>query len=126
MTILVVVDSTALSVSTAQIEFLTRLLILSLLFQIASQSTAATRIDQGSNEQTLNEDVFRMIEHGNSQALKNLLNKSSIQLNRSTSGDTSNTASEVKSSQIRMSCMRMDRHFSALVFACYTNQLECL
>ena len=39
---------------------------------------------------------------------------------------TPNSASEVNPQQVRMSCMRMDRHFSALVFACYTNQLECL
>ena len=72
-----------------------------------------------------------MIEHGNSQALKNLLSQSaSHQVNRSTSGSGSQNASEISKAdhqnQVRMSCMRMDRHFSALVFACYTNQLGCL
>ena len=44
------------------------------LFHIASQSTAATKIDSANNEHTINEDVFRLIEHGNSQELRKLLN----------------------------------------------------
>ena len=30
------------------------------------------------------------------------------------------------STPTKVSCMRMDRHFSALVYACHKNQLDCL
>jgi len=54
-----------------------------------SQSTAATKNNSANNEgggNQLSEDVFRMIEHGNSKALETLLSQSAVNLNRSTTG----------------------------------------
>ena len=102
---------------------------------IHSPSTAATKNNSANNGEgnQLSEDVFRMIENSNSHALKKLLSESAIHINRSTCGSSldgsaANVTPQKKDSSTtaRFSCMRMDRHFSALVFACYTNQPECL
>ena len=69
-----------------------------------------------------------MIENGNSQALEKLLGQSAVHINKSSDGSSPVSTSKYLDSgkKTRFSCMRMDRHFSALVFACHANQLDCL
>ena len=98
-----------------------------------------------SNEDAgINEDIFRLIEKGYTSELGTLLNlhknanlnRSTITSARASAMSVSNAGSQLITQEddavslLRTSgvvgCMREDRHFSALVFACYTNQLECL
>ena len=59
------------------------------LLLAAIESTAVTRSDPGNQ---LHEDIFRMIESGNSNALKNLLNQVPRgQLNGSTATSAANS-----------------------------------
>ena len=83
---------------------------------LASKTTAASDADS--------EDVFRYIESGDVAALKKLLSHSTGQnINRSTMKGSEETSSNNDSeAQAKMTCMRNNRHFSALLFACYSNQ----
>ena len=87
---------------------------------LASKTTAASDAD--------NEDVFRYIESGDVAALKKLLSHSKgSNINRSTmTGEQETSSNNDSEPQPKITCMRNNRHFSALLFACYSNQQACL
>ena len=101
---------------------------------MATASTAFTGHVASDQSSPISEDVFRLIERGDARALKKMLES---KLNASDNGGSEmDGASQLISTEDKndgdsakkqkMTCMRMDRHFSSLLFACYSNQLECL
>ena len=70
----------------------------------AADSTTVTKSDPGSQ---MHEDIFRMIENGKNDALKNLLNQMPRgQLNRSISDTSANGDDKAASSRNSIRCMR--------------------
>ena len=70
-----------------------------------------------------NDDIFRLIEAGDSKQLRKMLSAHFSDLNRSViraSENTSDNSGDVQTFKDKVTCMRNDRHYSALVYASYT------